>query len=785
MISTETRRAFFHFFPPFLGLILFVVFCGRLIIISAQTERNIIRLQNRWENTILQNGLQGCLFSSFRQVWQPEPGEQPENPINFLKEQQIAGPLINKDWQQHVESFSRDWQQLLDKLSLLETHCRAFQSSPAGRRLVEMMNGQGKPPTAPENRTGIPTTSGIERLQEIRQIMNQLNGLKEQSTSRMELFLHENSSRLNTIRYLILVSVIISSIYFIFYGVSHSERRVKWYARLHEQLEAANRELQQKNAALLQEIEERKKAEFRLQESEQRTRLVVETSTNGLGMVDAQDRVLYINPSLQRMFGYSLDEIRGLNFESLIPEALRPRIRQQIMDVYNGSRDYFEIALPDKSGRPRDVLISPRSTFDENGVEPGAFAIFTDISLIKQTGKQLQESKQMLERVINTIPQFIFWMNPELRFEGCNLNFAKASGFSRPDDLVGKTVQDLPWNPAETELVCAENRQVLSSGQAIHHSVQKLTAADGATIWIDVNRVPLFDENGTVSGVLVAFEDVTRKLKAEKAEQEREQALIQADKMISLGILVAGVAHEMNNPNQFIISHVEPLRRAWEGAIPILDKYHSEHGEFRMGGVNYSRLKERMPAIFQNILEGTRRISKIVNELKEFSREKPAQNLEAIQINSVVQSSLTLISNMINQSTNHFSTRYGQDLPLINGHYQQLEQVLINLVQNACQALTSKEERISITTRLDKRNSTIVVEISDEGRGIEPDLVKHMADPFFTTKQNSGGIGLGLSISSNIVLNHGGKLEFQPGKKRGMIATMSLPADLANDYSSE
>ncbi len=130
---------------------------------------------------------------------------------------------------------------------------------------------------------------------------------------------------------------------------------------------------------------------------------------------------------------------------------------------------------------------------------------------------------------------------------------------------------------------------------------------------------------------------------------------------------------------------------------------------------------------------------------------------------------------MVKKSTNHFSIDYGKNLPKLKGNFQRLEQVTINLIQNACQAIKDTEKGLSVSTALGKDLSTIVVVIRDEGVGIPPEKLPHITDPFFTTKHDVGGVGLGLSISSRIVEEHGGAIRFTSETNIGTTAEIILP----------
>ena len=209
--------------------------------------------------------------------------------------------------------------------------------------------------------------------------------------------------------------------------------------------------------------------------------------------------------------------------------------------------------------------------------------------------------------------------------------------------------------------------------------------------------------------------------------------------------------------------------------MPVLDKYYEENGDFLIGGMNYSEMRENIPTLFTGITEGAKRIKQIVEDLKNYVREDTADLTQAVDINAVIMSAVSLVSNMIKKSTNRFDVDYGKNLPLLQGNFQRLEQVAINLIQNACQALTATDKGIFISTLFDVASSHIIIRVKDEGAGIEPETLSQITDPFFTTRQKSGGVGLGLSISSRIIEEHGGSIQFESQPGVGTTVEIILP----------
>lgn len=291
----------------------------------------------------------------------------------------------------------------------------------------------------------------------------------------------------------------------------------------------------------------------------------------------------------------------------------------------------------------------------------------------------------------------------------------------------------------------------------------------------DNHVYPVMDERGEVSGVVIFARDITGQKKAEEAAQLRQEQLIQADKLSSLGVLVSGVAHEINNPNQFIMSNISLLEKAWHGASPILEEYFKEQGDFSMGGIRYSILRERIPKIIGDIVDGTERIKHIVKELRDFARQEAADLTDDVDINAVVNSASALVSGMRDDSIGVLRIDCRDNLPPIRGNFQRLEQVVINLIINAWQALCEPSDRISVSTSLAPDSQSVSIKVRDTGVGIPEEGVKRLTDPFYTTKRETGGTGLGLSISNTIVREHGGTMSFDSTLGEGTLVTIQLP----------
>lgn len=273
--------------------------------------------------------------------------------------------------------------------------------------------------------------------------------------------------------------------------------------------------------------------------------------------------------------------------------------------------------------------------------------------------------------------------------------------------------------------------------------------------------------------------DLTREI-AERRNAEEElrlnqQQLLQADKMAALGVLVSGVAHEINNPTGLILLEVPTLKRSYGDAAKILERYYRENGDFTCGGLPYSRMREEIPRSLDKLQDAGKRIKRIVDDLKDFARQGDSACNEIVDLNAVAQAAVRLVEPSIRKATTRFSAEYGPALPCVRGNAQRIEQVLVNLILNACQALPDTGRAIALATWHDSAGGVVGFRLRDEGSGIAPEHLSRLTDPFFTTKRDLGGTGLGLSVSAGIVKEHGGTLEFESVPGSGTTVTLTLP----------
>lgn len=284
--------------------------------------------------------------------------------------------------------------------------------------------------------------------------------------------------------------------------------------------------------------------------------------------------------------------------------------------------------------------------------------------------------------------------------------------------------------------------------------------------WWDLRIVPLRVRR-QVSTAMVIATDVTEK-------RQLEAHAIRTARLASLGVLAASVAHEINNPNNAIQFNASILSRSWEDILRILEKYRLTNGEFTVGGVPVEKALDGMPRLLEGIVRSTQRIQHIVGNLKHMARPDKGDLDHRVDLVEVLQITLSILQSQIQKHTDQCHLQLPLNLPAVRGNAQQLEQVFINLVMNALQALPARSAGVTVSAELEPEGEQVRVTVIDQGCGISEDIKSRVTDPFFTTK-GSGGTGLGLSISARIVQAHSGRLEISSQPGSGTRVSVLLP----------
>jgi PAS domain S-box-containing protein len=401
---------------------------------------------------------------------------------------------------------------------------------------------------------------------------------------------------------------------------------------------------------------------------------------------------------MAEILGYPKEELNGMNNRQYMSEETAKKVYQTFNQVYWTGRPAkaFDWELIRKDGTRRYLETSVSLARDSKGQPIGFYGIARDVTERKQAEEALQASEEKYRTSLNSIEEGYYEVDLAGNFTFFNESLAKNLGYSR-EELLG--MNNRQYMDGETsKLVFEAFNEVYRTGKPKTAFEWELIGKDRTKRFVECSVSLMRNERGEPKGFYGIARDVTERKRIEEQERLHEQQMMQMNKMVALGTLVSGVAHEINNPNNFIMLNTPLLSEVWESSKPILEEYYEKNGDFLIGGVSYTEMRENIPVLFSGILEGSKRIKQIVEDLRDFVRRDGSDMTQSFDVNGVIRSAISLLSNIIMKATTHFSVEYGDSLPALKGNFQRFEQVIINLIQNACQALPNAQRGIFLST---------------------------------------------------------------------------------------
>lgn len=518
------------------------------------------------------------------------------------------------------------------------------------------------------------------------------------------------------------------------------------------------------------DITKRKRVEEELRASEERYRLLLDSVTDFIYTVTIQDgRPISTThgPGCRAVTGYTPEEGAADPFlwHRMIFDEDKAAVASQTDTILKGGKIMpLEHRLVHKDGSIRWVRNTPVPRYDEKGRLTAYDGLISDVTERKEAEEQLQKNQAMLASVFEGISEPLMLVDRDLRVKIIN---KAATEYYVPRNIVpdGKLCFEELEEKPETCKTCSIPSAIQNEEFVV---LERKSFVDPERIE-KVFVYPVKKAGKNTGEAIIRIYDITD-------EMRLKEEMTQADKLISLGTLVAGVAHEINNPNNYIMLNAPILQEVWKSIRPILDDYRQSNGDFSVAGLPYSEMKRDVPGLISGIEDGARRIKRIVQELREYSARESLLQLKPESINTVIRRAVSLLAHKIKKTTQKFRVEYGNNLPPVNGDFQKLEQVLVNLIQNALEALPDSSKGVSLKSFFDQEWRQVRVEIRDEGVGIREKDLSRVMDPFFSTKRTSGGTGLGLAVSRTIIRQHGGTIEVQSESGKGSVFLVTLPA---------
>jgi PAS domain S-box-containing protein len=513
------------------------------------------------------------------------------------------------------------------------------------------------------------------------------------------------------------------------------------------------------------DITPRKKAKQALWESEEKYRDLYYEAPMGYHELDRDGCITKVNRRELEMLGYNAEELIGQPvWKFVVEEDEQESIMGKITDespVSKGrDRNYRR-----KDGTTLPVLVDDRIVRDSDGRITGIRSTIQDITELKQAEKAQRESEKKYRLFVENANDAIFVV------QDGRTPFAN----QRSEDLLGYTLDELKevpiaeWiHPADREMALDRYRRKLKGEDPPTDYTFRVIRRGSETRWVLINCVLIEWEERPA--ILTFMRDITE-------QKQVEVQLQQAQKMEALGAMAAGLAHEINNPVNCILINAPLIERIWEDILPGVQDYAEKNSEKTYGGLTFLFLKENFAQLISDMGLAGDRIAKLVAALKNFVRQPEEIHKEPVDINQVVENALQLSRSTVAKSGIELHVQYGQNLPMIEGHLESLEQIFLNLVLNSVQAIHHEKGEIRITTSFQDNTKKISIFVEDNGEGIDSAIASNIFDPFFTTKHMEGGGGLGLFVTYNLVKEFNGDITFESRKDAGTVFRIAFPVE--------
>jgi PAS domain S-box-containing protein len=495
------------------------------------------------------------------------------------------------------------------------------------------------------------------------------------------------------------------------------------------------------------DITERKRAEEALRESEDRCRDLVEHSQDLLCTHDLDGKLLSTNPAPARILGYEVAELLKIPMQELIAPEYREQFDQYLMRVKTAGMDKGLMAVVTRTGERR--IWEYHNTLRTEGVpSPIVRGMAHDITDRIQAERERRASEERFRQLAENIHEVFYLIDRQ----------SHRSLFISPayEEVWGRTCQSLYEDPDSfLDAIHPEDRDAVlhaySSCKPFMHEY-RIVRPDGSMRWIWDRGFPIRNERGEIYRLAGIAEDITERKRAEQALHEAQAELARMIRVATMGELTASIAHEINQPLAAVVTNGSASLR-WLAMRP-------------------PNLKQARKAVTSAIQEANR-ASEVIARIRALLR-KGSGEMAPLDVNEVIREVLTLVGDQLIRGGVAAQTKLAVDVPAVFGDRVQLQQVILNLIMNGIDAMSTIADRPrELLIQTAAHPEGVLIQVQDSGRGLEREQADRIFEPFFTTKPQ--GIGMGLSISRSIVETHGGRLWAAPASSNGAVFQLILP----------
>lgn len=525
------------------------------------------------------------------------------------------------------------------------------------------------------------------------------------------------------------------------------------------------------------DITERKRTTNALQQSEERYRKITRCVPDLIWTMDLSGRFTYVNSAIERTHGWKVDENLNLTYRDLVTPQMAVKVAAMIQQALAlaASPQYdrnmistYESEELRQDGSTFWAEVSATFLWSDDGKPAGIIGITRDISERKRAEAEIMRLKNYLANIIDSMPSILAGTDMNEVVTQWNRQAETATGIPAAQ-AIGLPLENLlpdfsPWIKALQDEV--EQRRPASVER-------RLLVKEGERRFYDLVMYPL--TANCIQGHVLRIDDVTERVRI-------QELMVQTEKMMSVGGLAAGMAHEINNPLGIITQAVQNLERRMSPELPVNRKA-AEAAGVSLGRMQAYLQEREIPQFIGDIREAAARTSKIVTNMLQFSRKSEATR-QTVPLAEVMERAVELAASDYDLKK-RFDFRnieivreYDPCLPDVSLVVVEIEQVLLNLIKNAAHAMEANpaERRPRLTLRLKYDKPHAVVEVQDNGAGMNETVLRRIFEPFFTTKQPGIGTGLGLSVSYAIITqNHNGMISVESSPGNGARFIIRLP----------
>lgn len=541
---------------------------------------------------------------------------------------------------------------------------------------------------------------------------------------------------------------------------------------------------------VMTDISSRKQAELELKAKTAFLEALVNSTIEGILVVDDNDRRVLYNQRLMQIFKTPAEILQNPDDNQVLnhvaemvkdPESFLAKIQYLNDHPVETSRDEIEF----KDGTCLDRYTAP--VLDKDWNYYGRIWSFRDITARKRNEDRLRQFSAAVEQS----PVSVVIADQRGNITYVNRKFSECTGYTL-EEVVGKNPVDVNSGYASPE-VYEHMWATIVQGEEWHGEFQSMKK-NGEIFWESAAITPIFDQTGSIAHFLAIEEDITER-------RAMESELRQAQKLEGIGQLAAGIAHEINTPTQFVMDNLTFLNDSWKSIFELLQRYQAVIGDHRSEmppGVedefkkaeqkaDLEFIAEEVPRALSQSLDGARRVANIVRAMKEFSHPDSVEKTET-DLNKSIMSTITVARNEWKYVA-EMVLDLDEGLPLITCYPGEMNQVILNLVVNAAHAIKEKTKgvgkgTITVSTRI--RGDSVEIAISDTGMGIPEEIRTRVYEPFFTTKEVGKGTGQGLALAHSVVIKkHQGKIWFETEVGSGTTFFIHLPIDRPEGAGTE